>query len=51
MEEKNNNYSEKVRSLSDDQEVKMATFNDKLEIMKETIEAEKIKIEPVIPEV
>ena len=45
MEEKENSYSEKVRSLSEDQEIKMASLNEKLEVMKETFEAEKIKIE------
>lgn len=47
MDEKEKSYSEKVRSLSEDHEVQTASLNEKLEIMKETFEAEKIKIEQV----
>ena len=47
IEEKENSHSEKMRYLTDDHEVKLAELNEKLDIMKETFEAEKIKIEQV----
>ena len=47
MKEKENSYTDKLKTLSLDHDQQITTLNEKIEIMKQTFEAEKIKIEQV----